>query len=126
MILWLSALGARLRSQDGQASIELAGTVWLLLAAALVAWELALTGWTATVAANAARTAARDYSRISDSGQALGDGYAALAGDGFTRSGSSIVINGEQTKVKVDLPLIVPWIHVPIPITEQATLPQTG
>jgi hypothetical protein len=126
MTVALSALIARLRAVDGQASIELAGSIWLLLAAALVAWELALGGWTATIAANAARTSARDYSRVADSGQALGDGYAALSGDGFTRSGSSIIIDGEETTVKVDLPLIVPWIHVPIPITAHATMPQTG
>jgi hypothetical protein len=126
MMRHLPSVITRLRAEPGQATIELAGTVWLLLVAALVAWELALTGWTATVAANAARTTARDYSRVADSGQALGEGYASLSGDGFTRSGSTIVLNGAQALVKVDVPLIVPWIHLPIPISEQATMPETG
>jgi hypothetical protein len=48
-----------LRSQVGQASVELVAVVPFVLLAALVAWQLALTGHTAWLCANAARVAAR-------------------------------------------------------------------
>src|SRR2546421_4114356 len=50
---------SRSRSQAGQASVELLGAIPWLLLAALVAWQLALTGQTAWLCANAARVAAR-------------------------------------------------------------------
>jgi hypothetical protein len=47
------------RSQTGQASVEFVAVVPLALLAGLVAWQLALTGHTAWLCANAARVAAR-------------------------------------------------------------------
>ena len=47
------------RSEAGQASVELVGAVPWLLLAGLIAWQLAITGQTAWLCANAARVAAR-------------------------------------------------------------------
>jgi hypothetical protein len=48
-----------LRSQSGQASVELVAALPLVLVTGLVAWQLAITGHTAWLCANAARVAAR-------------------------------------------------------------------
>jgi hypothetical protein len=48
-----------LRSQTGQASVEFVAALPLMLLVGLVAWQLALTGHTAWLCANAARVAAR-------------------------------------------------------------------
>jgi pilus assembly protein CpaE len=47
------------RSQRGQASVELVAALPFVVLAGLVAWQLALVGHTAWLAANAARVAAR-------------------------------------------------------------------
>jgi hypothetical protein len=47
------------RSQSGQASVELVAVLPFVLLAGLVSWQLALTGHTAWLCANAARVAAR-------------------------------------------------------------------
>ena len=49
----------RLRSQSGQASVELVGALPFVLLAGLVAWQIALAGHTAWLCAQAARAAAR-------------------------------------------------------------------
>jgi hypothetical protein len=49
----------RLRSSEGQASVETVAMVPLVLLSALVAWQLVLTGHTLWLCANAARAAAR-------------------------------------------------------------------
>jgi hypothetical protein len=48
-----------LRSQAGQASVECVAALPLTVLVGLVAWQLALTGHTAWLCANAARVAAR-------------------------------------------------------------------
>jgi pilus assembly protein CpaE len=50
---------ALLRSERGQASIELIGVLPMALLATLVAWQLALAGHTLWLCAHAARVAAR-------------------------------------------------------------------
>ena len=52
-------LPPRLRSECGQASVELVAAIPAVIALALVAWQLALAGHTAWLCANAARVAAR-------------------------------------------------------------------
>jgi hypothetical protein len=51
--------GHRVRDERGQASVELVAALPFVLLTALVAWQLALTGHTAWLCANAARVAAR-------------------------------------------------------------------
>ena len=58
----------RRAGEEGQVAIEFLGTIFLVLLAGLLAWQLALAGWSAVGAANAARTAARAYSRTGDAG----------------------------------------------------------
>jgi hypothetical protein len=48
-----------LRGQCGQASVELVAVLPLVLLSGLLAWQLAVTGHTAWLCANAARVAAR-------------------------------------------------------------------
>ncbi len=50
---------SRIRSESGQASVEAVAVAPLVLLAALVAWQLVLTGQTLWLCAGAARSAAR-------------------------------------------------------------------
>jgi hypothetical protein len=114
-----------LRSQSGQATVEFAGAIWLVVLVALAAWQLALAGWSAVGAANAARTAAREYSRVPNQAQAVSDAYASLASDGL-HAGSNVSISGGTATVVVKIPFVFPGIPSPIPITETADMPSTG
>lgn len=55
----LSARSARVKDGTGQASVELLGVVPAVLLVAALVWQLALTGQSAWLCANAARAAAR-------------------------------------------------------------------
>ena len=114
-----------IRGEAGQASVEWAGSVWLLLFAALAAWQLALTGWTAVAASNAARTAARDLSRVGSTSQASTDAHSSLSGDGVD-AGSTITFDGGNVTVTVKVPMIFPGLSSPVTITENADMPRTG
>jgi hypothetical protein len=127
-------LNHRLRSEQGQVAIEMLGTTGLLLLAALVAWQLALAGWSAVGAANAARTAARSYSRTGDVASAEADGRQALRED-FLLHGSSVQvtettdasgISDARAAVSVSIPIIVPGLDSPITIPASADMPKTG
>lgn len=108
-------------------AIEFAGTAWLLILAGLIAWELALIGWSAVSASNAARTAARVYSKSGNAAGAEADGRQSLAGNGFKPDTSSVSVAGETANVTVNIPILIPeLITSPLPIHESATLPGTG
>jgi uncharacterized protein (UPF0333 family) len=116
-----------LAGQRGQASIEFVGTIWLVVLAGLIAWQLALVGWTAVAASNAARTAARAYSKSGDAADAEADGAQSLSGDGFTSSVSSVTIDGETARVHIVVPILVPDVFkTGIPLNQSATMPNTG
>jgi hypothetical protein len=118
----------RLRSERGQVAIEMLGTTGLLILAALVAWQLALAGWSAVGAANAARTAARAYSRTGDAAGAKSLGEKSLD-DAFLGTGSSVNVSGSSdahADVVVSIPIIVPGISSPITIPASADMPRTG
>jgi hypothetical protein len=115
---------ARLRSESGQSTIEFGGMIVWLLIAAVFAWQLALAGWTAVSAGNAARTAARMWSRDGDwhtaGEQALNSGL---------RKNAHIWMEGEQVKVNVPIPVVFPGLlplKPPLSITESADMPHTG
>lgn len=115
------------RGEHGQVLVEFAGSIWLVLLAALAAWELALIGWTAVAGANAARTTARAYSRVGDQVQAVQDGKASLQGDGLAGAGASVTVTGETATVIVRVPIVLPWIQSPLPpIVQTADIPRTG
>ena len=121
-----AALRRGLSENSGQATIEFAGTVWILVAAVLIAWQLALVGWSANAAANAARTAARAYSRTGDAGQSAADGVQSLSSDGFNPGAVHVSFSGSEAAVSLKMPLIVPWIQIPVNLTAHATMPHTG
>jgi hypothetical protein len=100
--------------------------VFLVLIAAMVAWELALVGWSAVGAANAARTAARAFSRTGDTASAEADGRAALQDD-WLGAGSSVTVNGGKATVVVSVPLVIPGLTSPLRLpAATASMPHTG
>jgi hypothetical protein len=114
----------RLRSQSGQSTVELSGTLVWLLIAALFAWQLALAGWTAVSAANTARTVARLYSREQDLGHARQEGFSSLSSDGLG-TGARVSFDGRTWTVTAKIPIVFPGI-AGLPITQTATMPVTG
>jgi Flp pilus assembly protein TadG len=120
-------LRRRVASQRGQSTVEFAAGIWVLLAAGLIAWQLALVAWTANAEANAARTAARDYSRTSNEVDAVKAGVNGLSSDGYDPKAVKVTFSGAQANVTIQMPLIVPWIHIDLPLpAAHATMPQTG
>lgn len=109
------------------------GTTGLLLLVALVAWQLALVGWSAVAGANAARTAARAYSRTGDATSAQADGMQSLQNDGLG-AGSSVDVgigsdgtSDAHAHVVVRVPMLVPeFLKSPIKIPSDADIPRTG
>ena len=122
----LAVIVNRLRSESGQALVEMGGTVAWLLIAALFAWQLALAGWTYVSAANTARTVARLYSREQDQGHATQEGYDSLGSDGLG-TGASVTYdrNTETWTVTAKIPIVFPGI-AGLPITRTAAMPVTG
>jgi hypothetical protein len=111
-----------LRSQRGQASVELLGIVPWLLVAALLAWQLMLTAYTAVSVGNAARTASRVESR---GGDAMEAGRLALPG--ILEDGSSVELEEEEASVTANVPILIPGISSDrISITKSATFPGSG
>jgi hypothetical protein len=113
----------RWREQRGQASVELMGMLWWLFLVALVVWQIMLAAWAADQAGNAARTASRAAGRGGD-GKKAGE-MALTAG---LRPGSRVTGGGETWTVTVDIPIIIPGLHVdggPV-ATRTASLPSTS
>jgi len=120
----------RLRGQSGQSSLELAGMLFWLLVAALFAFQLALVGWTAVSAGNAARTAARLVSRGDSTSDARKQAVAGLAGRGLSKA--SITFEGTTSAnasatARVAIPTVLPGLTlINMSIHESASLPVTG
>lgn len=116
----------QLRSQSGQATVELGATIAWLLIAALIAWQLALAGWTYVAASNTARTVARLFSREQNESHATDEGLRSLSSDGL---GKGAQVQYDKTTstwiVTAKMPIVVPGLTGP-PITEKATMPDTG
>jgi len=120
-MLPLAPLGPRLlRSESGQAAVELVAAVPFVLLAAAVAWQLALAGQTAWLCANAARVAAR--------AEAVGrDGRAAALSalpQPFRRGLEVSRRGGGVVRVRVRMPLLVRSWTAPIMVTASAALPR--
>jgi hypothetical protein len=97
----------RWREERGQASVELMGMLWWLFLVALVVWQIMLAAWAADQAGNAARTASRVAGRGGD-GKKAGE-MALTAG---LRPGSKIEGGGESWTVTVDIPILIPGLHI--------------
>src|SRR4051794_38008860 len=112
----------RARSEIGQASVELVAAVPFVLLCALVAWQLALTGQTAWLCANAARVAARAEAVGRDArGAARGALPASL------RRGLVVThVRGGAVRVRVRLPLLLRRWTLPVAVSAAAGLPKGG
>ena len=91
-----------LRSERGQASVELIGVVPLVLLAALVAWQLALVGQALWLTAQAARVAAR--------AEAVGRDPAAAARSALPRALERGLVVRRRTRGGVEVRLGVPLL----------------
>jgi hypothetical protein len=116
-------LGPRLvRSQVGQASVELVAVVPFVLLCAAVAWQLALAGQTTWLCANAARVAAR--------AQAVGRDARAAARSAlpkpFRRGLEVSRVGREAVRVRVRMPFLLKAWPTPIRVSASAGLPRGG
>jgi hypothetical protein len=96
----------RLRDESGQASVEFAGSVFLIVLVALAMWQGLIVMWTFTQASNAARTAARVQTRGGDTHKA-----ARNALPGVLRKGLKVNVDGEKVSVGVLIPIFVPGVY---------------
>ena len=108
-----------LRTERGQASVELLGILPLLLIAALLVWQLLLAGYAVTSAENAARNASRAESR--------GDNGVDAAKDSLSfglHKNAEVRIEGEKATVRVRVPIVAPGIDSDsFTVTRDAELP---
>jgi hypothetical protein len=116
-------------AQSGQSLIEMTGTLVWLLVAALLAWQIALAGWTVVSAANTARTVARLYSREQDVAHATHEGLRSLSSDGLG-TGASVSFDGKTWSVSAKIPIVLPGFVLPgkntLQVTQKASMPVTG
>ncbi|MER6913666.1 TadE/TadG family type IV pilus assembly protein [Streptomyces sp. NPDC000594] len=104
-------MGVRGERERGQAAIEYAGVLTLLLIVALAALQLGVVAYTAQQAGTAARAAARAAALPdADAGQAQEAGLASMSG--WLRDGASVGVPGcgEQVTatVSVEVPALIP------------------
>jgi hypothetical protein len=109
---------SHIRPESGQASVETVAMVPLVLLAAVVAWQLVLTGHTLWLAAGAARAAAR--------AELVGESPVRAARSALPRSlerGLSVKrVDAGGVRVEVRLPLIVRSWKSPIEIAAASSL----
>lgn len=96
---------SRLRSQRGQASIELIGMLPILLLSALLVWQLLLAAYAVTSAENAARNASRAQA-LGDDGEEVGEDSLSFGLD----DGAEVRVEGDRATVRVRVPIVVPGI----------------
>jgi len=102
-----------MRSERGQATVELVAVVPLLVLSCAIAWEVVLAGHTAWLAASAARAGARAV--------AVGrDGRAAARS--VSSSSSVSLLDGGRVRVSVPVPLVVPGWRSPVRVSATAGL----
>jgi Flp pilus assembly protein TadG len=96
----------RLRDESGQASIEFAGSVFLIVLVALAMWQGLIVMWTFNQASNAARTAARVETRGGDTKKAARNALPKVL-----RKKLDVDIQGEQVSVGVRIPIFIPGLY---------------
>ena len=97
------------RRQRGQASIETAALLPVLLVAALVCWQAVLAGWTAVSAAHAARAAAH--------AEMVGEpplSAASASVPGSMRRGLSVTHGEGRVRVTLRVPAVIPGLDVTV------------
>jgi hypothetical protein len=95
-----------LRDESGQASIEFAGSVLMIVLVALAIWQGLMVMWTFNQASNAARTAARVETRGGDTRKAARNALPRVMRDRL-----EVDIQGEQVSVGVRIPIFVPGLY---------------
>jgi hypothetical protein len=95
------------RGESGQASIELAGSLLLILFTALAVWQVLIVMWTFNQTSNAARTAARVESRGGDTKKATRNALPDVL-----RKDLDVNVAGETASVKVRIPIFVPGLYL--------------
>jgi pilus assembly protein CpaE len=108
-----------LRSELGQASVELVAVAPFVVLAALVAWQIALVGQTAWLCANAARVAARAQAVGRDAGAAARSALPGTLERGLKVSRAA----GGAVRVQVRIPLLVRRWQTPLTVGASAGLP---
>jgi len=111
-------LSHRLRSQSGQASVELVAAVPFALLAGLIAWQLVLTGHTAWLCANAARVAARAEAVGRDPGRAARSALPRALERGLSVSRSK----SGGVRVSVRVPIVLRRWRAPVSIGAGSSL----
>src|SRR5436309_15630818 len=116
-------MGNRMRSESGQATIEFAGMTFWVVLAAVFAWQLGLVAWTYVSATNAARTAARLYSRTGDSTSAISDTKDSLSA--FVNHHADVHFEGEKVVVHLNIPIVFPGLDSGLTASGDADMPHT-
>lgn len=121
-----------MNGESGQSTVEFAGTIVWILLAGLFALQLAVAGWAAVSAGNAARTAARLVSRSDTQADAQDAAIKGLADRGL---GDSTVTfqtgrsGGDEAVAHVPIPPVFPGIKLIFPhmaMNAGAEIPPTG
>jgi Flp pilus assembly protein TadG len=102
-----------MRSERGQATVEMVALVPAFVVACVIAWELVLAGHTAWLAAHAARAGAR--------AEVVG-GDARAAARSVASASSVSVLAGGRVRVRVPVPLVVPGWQSPVSVSATAGL----
>jgi len=102
-----------MRSERGQATVELVAIVPALVLTCAIAWELVLAGHTAWLAAHAARAGARAVA-------VGGDGRAAARS--VVPDSSVAELDGGRVRVRVFVPVLVPGWRSPVRVSATAGL----
>lgn len=111
----------RLRSEDGQTSVELIGLLPWFLLAGLVAWQILLAVSTASTTENAARSGSRAAGRGQDARAAA---LRSLPGE--TRRDAEVTVDGGRVTVRVRIPILVPGVDTDaLHMSRSADLPPT-
>ena len=104
--------------EEGQATVELLGTIPALIAAGLIVWQLILVGHTAWMSAHAARAAAR--------ADLVGKDAEAAARSALPRDlerGLEVEANGAgSARVGVRVPAVHPDWRSPLEVAARAAL----
>jgi Flp pilus assembly protein TadG len=96
----------RLRDESGQASVEFAGSVFLIVFVALAMWQGLIVMWTFNQTSNAARTAARVQTRGGDTKKAARNALPKVL-----RKDVKVDVQGEQVSVSVPIRVFVPGLY---------------
>jgi hypothetical protein len=108
----------RIRSQSGQASVELVAVLPFVILAALAAWQIALAGHTLWLTAGAARAAARADTVGASAEQAA---RSALP-DSLERGLEVKRLRGGGVKVVVGVPLLLHAWRSPVEVAAVSSL----